>query len=193
MPIILSSLAGLHIFYLHLTGSSNPLGLSAHSDKVTFSSYFSIKDFFGFSLFLTALFFLVFFFPNFFMEADNFIPANTLVTPTHIVPEWYFLFAYAILRSVPLKLGGVIALFLSVLVLGTLCFSHTLVIKSLSFYGPVKAIFWVFVCVFFLLTLAGSWPLEAPFIFISFVLSCLYFSFYLFLGISRYFWDLVLL
>lgn len=152
----MSFLSIIHIFYLHLSGSSNPLGIVSRQDKVPFHWYYTSKDIFGFCVLLSSLLFLVFFYPTLLLEADNFIPSNPLVTPTHIVPEWYFLFAYTILRCVPSKLGGVLALFASVAVLLVLSFTHGQSIKGLSFYGPVKALYWLHVTVFFLLTLGGS-------------------------------------
>jgi len=141
LPLLLSGLTILHIFYLHETGSNNPLGISRHADIVSFHGLYSFKDLFGFFVFLWSLFAIVFFAPLVFIEADNFIPANPLVTPVHIVPEWYFLFAYAILRSVPSKLGGVLAMSSALFVLCLLPFSHVQHIKGLSFYGPLKGLF----------------------------------------------------
>lgn len=156
IPFLVSGLSMLHIFYLHLSGSNNPLGLFCDQDKVPFHWYYTSKDVFGFCLLITSMLFLVFFYPSLLLEADNFIPSNPLVTPRHIVPEWYFLFAYTILRCVPSKLGGVFALFASIMVLVVLSFTHKQSIKGLSFYGPVKALFWVHVRIFILLTLGGS-------------------------------------
>jgi len=113
---------------------------------------------------LTALLFFVFFYPQFTGEVDNFIPADPLVTPSHIVPEWYFLFAYAILRSVPSKFGGVLALVLRILILIILSVTHFSYIQGLVYYGFVKFFFWCHVVTFVLLTLAGSWPVEDPFL-----------------------------
>ena len=163
------------------------------ADKVPFHIYYSTKDIFGFCLLVSIFVFIVFFIPNFFMEADNFIPANRLVTPSHIVPEWYFLFAYAILRCVPSKVGGVCALLGSVLILATLSLTHYQRMKGLSFYGPVKALFWFFVSDFFLLTAAGSWPVSSPFVFLTSLFSVFYFLFFVLLILSRMFWDIVLL
>jgi len=192
LPFIVTGLIIIHIFFLHLIGSNNPLGVSSHPDKVPFHWYFSIKDTFGFCILLWALLFIVFFHPQVLGEADNFIPANPIVTPPHIVPEWYFLFAYAILRSVPSKLGGVSALVVSILILMILTITHFQAIKGLVYYGPVKALFWGHVVVFLLLTAGGSWPVEAPFLTLSRILSVLYFSFYALLGLYRFLWDLAL-
>jgi len=131
--------------------------------------------------------------PLFFFEVDNFIPANPLSTPLHIVPEWYFLFAYSILRSIPSKIGGVFAMLSSLLVLFTLPFSHFCKIKALSFYGPVKSFYWFFVSIFFLLTVSGSWPVVEPYSRISIWLTISYFLFFAFLGALRHFWDVLVL
>jgi len=156
IPFLVSGLSMLHIFYLHLTGSNNPLGITRAQDKVAFHWYYSSKDVFGFCLLTSSLLVLVFFYPSLLLEADNFIPSSPLITPSHIVPEWYFLFAYTILRCVPSKLGGVFALFVSIFVLGLLPITHSQLMKGLTYYGPVKALFWCHVTVFFLLTLGGS-------------------------------------
>jgi len=156
LPFLVTGLRMLHIFYLHFTGSNNPLGINSTQDKVAFHWCYTSKDVFGVCCLISALLFLVFFYPSLLLEADNFIPSNPLVTPSHIVPEWYFLFAYTILRCVPSKLGGVFALFASILILAVLPFTHVQLMKGLAFYGPVKAIFWSHVTIFFLLTLGGS-------------------------------------
>jgi len=191
-PFIVSAGTIIHIFFLHSTGSNNPLGVNSSCDKVPFHWYFTIKDVFGFRVFLSALLFLVLFYPQYFCEPENFIAANPLVTPPHIVPEWYFLFAYAILRSVPSKMGGVLALLASILFLLILTITHTQAIKGLTFYGPLKALFWSHVVVFGLLTVGGAWPVEAPYLALSRLLSTLYFSFFGFLVLFRYLWDLAL-
>jgi len=189
LPLLLSGVTVLHIFYLHVTGSNNPLGISRRSDIVSFHGLFSYKDLFGFVVFLWSLFAIIFFFPLAFIEAENFIPANPLVTPVHIVPEWYFLFVYAILRSVPSKLGGVLAMSSALFVLCLLPFSHSQLIKGLSFYGPLKGFFWAFVTCFVLLCVCGSWPVEVPYITVSRCLSLWYFAFYFRIGQLRHFWD----
>jgi len=166
--------------------------VSCQADSVPFHCYFLFKDVFGFVLFAWALLFVVFFFPSFLGEPENFIPANPLVTPPHIVPEWYFLFAYSILRCVPSKLGGTLALLFSVLILILLSFSHLQLMKGFSFYGPVKFTFWLHVVWFFLLTLGGSWPVVTPYLELTRVLSILYFSFYFLTGVWRHLWDSLL-
>jgi ubiquinol-cytochrome c reductase cytochrome b subunit len=105
---------------LHQTGSNNPLGLNSNLDKIPFHPFFTIKDLIGVLITIIALTFIVLLYPNLLGDVENFIPANPLVTPIHIQPEWYFLFAYAILRSIPNKLGGVIALAISIIILASL-------------------------------------------------------------------------
>lgn len=131
--------------------------------------------------------------PSFFLEADNFTPANPLVTPSHILPEWYFLFAYAILRCVPSKSGGAALLLSSLLVLLLIPFSFTSAFKSFCYYGPLKSYFWCFVVCFLLLTLAGAWPVESPFILVTRFLSFFYFFFFVTAGALRQCWDSLLL
>lgn len=192
LPFIVSAISIIHIFFLHTSGSNNPLGVTCMADKVPFHSFFSFKDVFGFVLFAWALLFIVFFFPTYLGEPDNFIAANPLVTPPHIVPEWYFLFAYSVLRGVPSKLGGTLALLCSVLILMLLSLTHNQLMKGLTFYGPVKLIFWVHVVRFFLLTQGGSWPVDTPFLELTRLVSLLYFSFYFLLGSMRRLWDTLL-
>jgi len=127
------------------------------------------------------------------MESENFIPANPLVTPVHIVPEWYFLFAYSILRTITSKVGGVFAMLSSMLILFSLPLTHIQSMKGLAFYGPVKFLFWVFVTDFFILTISGTWPVVLPFIRVSSYLTFIYFRFFFVLGPSRYFWDKIVL
>lgn len=131
IPFIIFALVILHLFFLHLNGRSNPLGISSNTNKVSFHYYYSVKDLYIFFLFLFVFLFVTLNNGYDLMDAENWIPANSLVTPTHIQPEWYFLFAYAILRSIPNKLGGVIGLVAAVLVL----FTFTVYSKTLLFSG----------------------------------------------------------
>lgn len=165
------------------------MGITCESDKVPFHSYYVLKDFFGFALLISVLCYLVFMEPNYFLESVNFIPANPIVTPPHIVPEWYFLFAYAILRVVPSKLGGVFALISAVcapLLLPLLPLSK---MKSLSLYGPVKLFFWFFVINFLLLTSAGAWPIVLPYSSLTTLFSFFYFLYFLLNPMLKYAWD----
>ena len=178
-PFVLAGLVIIHIVLLHSKGSNSPLGLNPNSDKIPFHIYFTTKDFYGFTLIGIFICILIFYIPNLLGDPENFIKANPLVTPVHIMPEWYFLFAYAILRAIPNKLGGVIALVLSILVLATLPILHTSKLKSLTFRPIAKTLYWIFMANFVLLTWIGSKPVEEPFILIGQLSSILYFSYFL--------------
>jgi ubiquinol-cytochrome c reductase cytochrome b subunit len=137
----LAGLALVHIILLHDTGSNNPTGLTSEIDKVTFHVYFTAKDAYGFLLLGILISLFIFYSPNYLGDAENFIPANPLVTPVHIMPEWYFLFAYAILRAIPSKLGGVIAMAAAILVLLVIPFIHTSKLRGLIF-RPLGKLFY---------------------------------------------------
>ena len=141
LPFILAFLAIIHLVYLHVDGSNNPIGLNSPMDNVSFHTFYTSKDLFGLFFLFFLFFFFVFFLPNFLGDAENFIQANSLVTPVHIQPEWYFLFAYAILRSIPNKLGGVVAMFCSILILFFLPILHKSVLKGLSFRPLGRMVF----------------------------------------------------
>ena len=176
LPFVVVFLVVLHIFFLHSTGSTNPLGLSSNTRKVAFHYYYSVKDAFGYFVFFFIFLFFTLKFGYSFMDAENFIPANPLVTPTHIQPEWYFLFAYAILRSIPNKLGGVIGLLFSVLFLFVFSVLRSNHYFSGSIYSPVsRFLFWALVRNFFLLTWLGSCPAESPYTEVAFALTISYF------------------
>lgn len=178
-PFILTGLIIIHFVLLHSVGSSNPLGISSNSDKISFHWYYTSKDLYGVFLLSLFLIVLIFFYPNYLGDPENFINANPLVTPTHIMPEWYFLFAYAILRAIPNKLGGVLALVFSILVLFTMPLFHTSKLPSLTFRPLGKFLYWIFISNFFLLTWIGSKPVEDPFIFIGLLSSIFYFLYFL--------------
>nr|YP_009034295.1 cytochrome b [Amolops mantzorum]AHZ87109.1 cytochrome b [Amolops mantzorum] len=175
LPFIIAAVSMIHLLFLHQTGSSNPTGLNSNLDKVTFHPYFSFKDLLGFSIMLGALATLSTFAPNLLGDPDNFTPANPLVTPPHIKPEWYFLFAYAILRSIPNKLGGVLALLLSIMVLFLMPLTHTSKLRSLTFRPLAKASFWTLIATTAVLTWIGGQPVEDPFVTIGQIASGLYF------------------
>lgn len=131
----------IHLLFLHQRGSNNPLGINANVDKLPFHPYFTIKDTVGFIILVFLLVALSLISPYLLGDPDNFIPANPLVTPAHIQPEWYFLFAYAILRSIPNKLGGVIALVSSILILISLPFTFKPKFRGLEFYSVAQPLF----------------------------------------------------
>lgn len=152
LPFILSGVVIIHLLFLHQTGSGNPLGLNGDLDKVSFHPYFSYRDLFGFIFMFMILIGLLLWAPYKLGDPDNFTPANPLVTPVHIQPEWYFLFAYAILRSIPRKLGGVIALVISIAILFFTPFINTQRGMGVKFYPLNKIMFWGLINIILLLT-----------------------------------------
>nr|NP_955665.1 cytochrome b [Auxis rochei]BAD06733.1 cytochrome b [Auxis rochei] len=178
-PFVIAAMTILHLLFLHETGSNNPIGLNSSADKISFHPYFSYKDLLGFAILLVALASLALFSPNLLGDPDNFTPANPMVTPPHIKPEWYFLFAYAILRSIPNKLGGVLALLASILVLMVVPFLHTSKQRTLTFRPVSQFLFWTLIADVAILTWIGGMPAEQPFIIIGQVASVLYFSLFL--------------
>ena len=147
MPFVIAAFALIHIAAVHENGSNNPLGISSVNDKIGFFPYFVLKDSLSFVAFIMFFSFFVYFYPNDLGHPDNYIPGNPMVTPEHIVPEWYFLPSYAILRSIPNKLLGVLALFAAILVLLVLPFVNTSEVRS-SLYRPLhQKFFWLLVAV----------------------------------------------
>nr|AFV95183.1 cytochrome b [Bombina variegata scabra]AFV95196.1 cytochrome b [Bombina variegata variegata] len=181
LPFVIAGATILHLLFLHETGSNNPTGLNSNTDKIPFHPYFSYKDLLGFLLMLTMLALLAMFSPNLLGDPDNFTPANPLVTPPHIKPEWYFLFAYAILRSIPNKLGGVLALVFSILILALLPLLHTAKQRSMMFRPITQIVFWSLIADTLILTWIGGQPVEEPFILIGQVASLIYFFIFLIL------------
>nr|YP_008238991.1 cytochrome b [Palinurellus wieneckii]AGN95862.1 cytochrome b [Palinurellus wieneckii] len=192
LPFIVSAMSAVHILFLHQTGSNNPLGISSQPDKVPFHPYFSFKDIVGFMVMLATLVLLTLLDPYLLGDPDNFIPANPLSTPAHIQPEWYFLFAYAILRSIPNKLGGVTALVMSVMILMILPFTHFSKFRSLTFYPVNQFMFWSLVSIVILLTWIGARPVEDPYVITGQVLTVLYFSYYIINPMILLAWDWLL-
>nr|WNH21399.1 cytochrome b [Etropus microstomus] len=178
-PFVVLAATVIHLLFLHETGSNNPTGVNSDSDKVSFHPYFSYKDLLGFAALLLALIILALFSPNLLGDPDNFTPANPLVTPPHIKPEWYFLFAYAILRSIPNKLGGVLALLFSILVLMLVPILHTSKQRGLTFRPLTQFLFWALVADVVVLTWIGGMPVEDPYVVIGQIASFLYFFIFL--------------
>nr|QKX48640.1 cytochrome b [Oryctes rhinoceros] len=192
LPFIIAALIIIHLLFLHQTGSSNPLGLNSNIDKVPFHPYFVYKDMVGFLIMLMSLSYLVLTQPYLLSDPENFTPANPLVTPIHIQPEWYFLFAYAILRSIPNKLGGVLALFMSISILFIMPFINKKKFLSTQFYPLNKILFWSFVSVSILLTWIGARPVEDPYILTGQILTCLYFTYFIINPIIHKIWDYII-
>jgi ubiquinol-cytochrome c reductase cytochrome b subunit len=182
-PFIIIGVVALHLVALHQFGSNNPLGIerTKPSESVPFHPFYTIKDLFGLSAYLTIYAGLVFFAPNFFAEADNYIPANPLVTPAHIVPEWYFLPFYAILRSIPDKLGGVLTMFGAVGVLFVLPFLDTHPVRSSRFRPYHKILFWVFLINCGILGWVGAKPPEGLYLILGRLCTAYYFFHFLIL------------
>nr|YP_010610978.1 cytochrome b [Rhingia campestris]WAP91812.1 cytochrome b [Rhingia campestris] len=189
LPFIVLAMVMIHLLFLHQTGSNNPMGLNSNLDKVPFHPYFSYKDLTGFIIMIFMLVMLTLWNPYLLGDPDNFIPANPLVTPIHIQPEWYFLFAYAILRSIPNKLGGVIALVMSIAILMIMPFYNLSKFRGIKFYPINKILFWIMVSIVILLTWAGARPVEDPFVIISQILTVLYFLYYLVNPLITKWWD----
>nr|YP_010451240.1 cytochrome b [Hippocampus subelongatus]UTV01047.1 cytochrome b [Hippocampus subelongatus] len=179
LPFIVAAASMVHLLFLHETGSNNPAGINSDADKISFHPYFSYKDLLGFAALLIALTSIALFTPNILGDPDNFTPANPLVTPPHIKPEWYFLFAYAILRSIPNKLGGVLALLFSILVLMLVPILHTSKQRGLTFRPFGQLMFWALVADMIILTWIGGMPVEPPYILIGQLASVIYFLIFL--------------
>nr|WGO58066.1 cytochrome b [Rhabdoblatta melancholica] len=188
LPFIVTAMVMIHLLFLHQTGSNNPMGLNSNIDKIPFHPYFSIKDTFGFIMLIAILTILTLKEPYILGDPDNFTPANPLVTPIHIQPEWYFLFAYAILRSIPNKLGGVIALVLSIAILFILPLYNSS-FRGMQFYPINQIMFWIMVNIVILLTWIGARPVEDPYIITGQLLTIMYFLYYIINPMTTKFWE----
>jgi len=192
LPFIVTALVLIHLLFLHQTGSNNPLGLNRNIDKIPFHPYYSYKDSIGFIIITIILTILILINPYLLGDPENFTPANPLVTPIHIQPEWYFLFAYAILRSIPNKLGGVIALVLSIAILFIIPFINNKIIQSTQFYPINKLLFWSFTTIIVLLTWIGARPVEDPYILTGQILTITYFIYFIINPLLHKIWDYII-
>nr|YP_009253527.1 cytochrome b [Cryptocercus kyebangensis]AKF02194.1 cytochrome b [Cryptocercus kyebangensis] len=188
MPFIITAMAMIHLLFLHQTGSNNPMGLNSNIDKIPFHPYFTIKDTVGFMMMFMILSILSLKEPYILGDPDNFTPANPLVTPIHIQPEWYFLFAYAILRSIPNKLGGVIALVMSIMILMIMPLMKSK-FQGMQFYPMNQMMFWMMVNMVMLLTWIGARPVEEPYVLTGQMLTVLYFSYFIMMPMTTKYWE----
>nr|YP_010381642.1 cytochrome b [Symplana brevistrata]UDL72017.1 cytochrome b [Symplana brevistrata] len=189
LPFIVLMMVIIHLIFLHETGSSNPIGSKNNIDKIPFHPYFSLKDTTGFVMTLSAFSMIINLNPYMLTDPENFSMANPMITPIHIQPEWYFLFAYAILRSIPNKLGGVIALMMSILILTFLPLTMKNKFQSNMFYPINKTLFWTLINSFLLLTWIGARPVEEPYIITGQILTVIYFFTFLMFPIISKKWD----
>lgn len=182
MPFAIAGAVILHLSLLHTEGSSNPLGVNTNVQTISFYPYFYVKDLFAFFILLLAFSIIVVYYPNTLGHPDNYIPANPMSTPAHIVPEWYFLPFYAILRSIPDKLGGVVAMISAILILMIIPFMNTSKFRSGDFKPIFAFSYWFLVSTFLLLGWIGQKPVETPYIEVGMIATGIYFI-YLFIGL----------
>src|SRR5438445_6133187 len=181
LPFVIAGVVVLHVWALHVAGQNNPAGVEVKTEKdtVPFTPHATIKDAFGMSCFIIFYFWFVFYMPNYLGDADNYIPANPGVTPQHIVPEWYYLPFYAMLRSIPNKLAGVIVMFSSIIILVFLPWLDTAKTRSCKYRPLAKQFFWMFVIVAILLGYLGAQPPEGIYVIAGRVLTACYFAYFL--------------
>nr|YP_009485732.1 cytochrome b [Scipinia horrida]AVZ00868.1 cytochrome b [Scipinia horrida] len=189
LPFILAATTMIHLLFLHQTGSNNPLGLKTNLDKIPFHPYFSIKDLAGITITLMLYLSITLWEPRLMGDPENYIPAMPMVTPVHIQPEWYFLFAYAILRSIPNKLGGVIAMVASILIIAILPFTNNSKFQGNTFYPINQLMFWSFISIMLMLTWIGAKPVEDPFILTGQILTIMYFVYFIINPMMLKMWD----
>ena len=179
LPFLIAGLVIAHLVLLHTNGNTNPLGIESKTDTVPFYPYLYVKDLFGFIVLMTLFTFVVYFYPNSLGHPDNYIPANPMVTPPHIVPEWYFLPFYAVLRSIPDKLGGVLAMGGALVMLLLMPLLNTSEIRSTAFRPIFRKLYWFLILDFLILGWIGGNEVETPYIEIGQVATVLYFAFFL--------------
>jgi len=193
LPFIILGISGLHLFFLHMAGSNNPLGITFSSDShITFSPYYLVKDLYGIFLFLIFYALFLYFVPNYLGHPDNYTTANPMVTPAHIVPEWYFLPFYAILQSIPDKLFGVLALAFSIITLFLFPLINQPEVRSMRFRPFSRHFFWYFLISLVLLTYLGGCPIEQPYVSLSRILSLVYFGYFFIISPTIIFSEIIL-
>ncbi len=192
LPFIIAAVVVIHLLYLHQTGSNNPLGITRSPYKIHFHWLYTIKDLTGFIFVIYILLLLCLYTPFWLGDPENFLPANPLMAPIHIIPEWYFLWAYAILRSIPNKLGGVVAIFAAILILFRLPLINHNKRQGLTSYFLAQILFWSFGTTTILLTWIGGCPVEPPYIFLGQIFTTFYFSFYFLLPLTTFISDEVI-
>ena len=178
-PFVIVGAVLIHLILLHEVGSNNPLGITLKTENIPFYPYFYTKDLFGLIILFLIFFIFIFYYPNTLGHPDNYIEANPMKTPLHIVPEWYFLPFYAILRSIPNKIGGVLAMFGSLIILLIIPFINSSEIRSTSFRPIFKFCYWFLVLAFLLLGWVGQCPVEYPYTEIGIISMIYYFSFFI--------------
>nr|YP_010394829.1 apocytochrome b [Phytophthora megakarya]DAZ89266.1 TPA_asm: apocytochrome b [Phytophthora megakarya] len=178
-PFVIVGAVLIHLILLHEVGSNNPLGITLKTENIPFYPYFYTKDLFGLMVLFLVFFIFIFYYPNTLGHPDNYIEANPMKTPLHIVPEWYFLPFYAILRSIPNKIGGVIAMFGSLVILLTIPFTNSSEIRSTAFRPIFKICYWLLVIAFLLLGWVGQCPVEYPYTEIGIISMIYYFAFFI--------------
>jgi len=179
LPFAIAGLALVHLILLHQNGSTNPLGIESNVDKISFYPYFYVKDLLGFVVLMAIFTFFVYFQPNTLGHPDNYIPANPMVTPAHIVPEWYFLPFYAVLRSIPDKLGGVAAMGGAIVMLLLMPWLNTSEVRSSTFRPIYRKIFWFVLADFLILGWIGQNEVETPYVEVGQLATVIYFAFFL--------------
>jgi len=192
IPFIIAALSIIHLIFLHQTGSNNPLGINSNLDKVPFHPFFSVKDLLGIIFLILTLTLITLINPFILGDVENFIPANPLVTPVHIQPEWYFLFAYAILRSIPNKLGGVLALVASIAILFIIPIVNKSKIRGNQFYPINQIILWNLLNIVILLTWIGARPVEHPYIITGQIITIIYFTIFMVIPFMLKKWDKII-
>lgn len=193
LPFIIMFLVIIHLFFLHRTGSGNFIGISGNCDKISFHPYYRFKDIFGFGIFFIFFILICILIPYIFMDVENFISSDPLVTPVHIQPEWYFLFAYTVLRSIPRKIGGVIALIISVIFLYFFPLFLSPKFRRNGFYYIMKYVFWFFFINWILLTWIGACIVETPYIELGIIFRFIYFIIFMLFWIFYQIQDIYIL